>query len=69
MRRNSAGRCVSCGNPIEFGRNGHPDHHCSKSHEAAKRGADTRGQEPTVYANRSFSQRLSDGFGILSGAY
>jgi len=62
------GCCVSCGEAMERGPNGLSDHHCSKKHEGALKGANTRGETPREYT-KCYADRLSDGFWMLNDEY
>ena len=59
-------RCVSCGQPIEHVSAAleRAHHKCSVKHEAAKKAANTRLNEPIERAI-SWGQRLSDGCEII----
>ena len=60
--------CVSCGEEIENGPNGLPNHHCSAKHEGSKRGAETRSELPRIF-NQCYADKLSDGWKMLDDDY
>ena len=59
-------RCVSCGKPIEHRGDSisRADHHCSISHEAAKKSANTRHREP-LERDVPWGKMLADGCEML----
>ena len=60
--------CVSCGEPIGCDpQTGLANHRCSKRHEAAKAGANTRLSEH-VDRSPTFAQRLAYGFSMTNEA-
>jgi hypothetical protein len=63
--------CVSCGRRIEYvghGEESRANHHCSARHEAAVEAA-SRGLEERAPRERSFAQRLEEGFAMLGAHF
>ena len=65
-RRMVGGICVSCGQEIEAGPNGFPNHHCRPAHEGARKAANVRHTEPAV-RRQTMAERLAEGFRMMGG--
>jgi hypothetical protein len=58
-------KCVACGKPLRYRKStGCNLHNCPPKTEAARKSANTRGEEPLMRES-SFGQRLADGFAML----
>ena len=51
-------RCVSCGQPIEYGPNGYPNHKCSQKHEMVMINVQRR--RPQLFKGRTYSDKLRE---------
>jgi len=58
-------KCLSCGQVIELGESGLPDHHCSRRHEAAVESANRRAVDSPVPRDLPYGERLELGFSMI----